>query len=173
MEDDDGGFAVFIAAEHPRLVGALSLYVGDVDLAEELAGEALTRAAQRWPRVRDMAAPGAWVHRVAMNLARSRWRRRAAERRARSRLQADRGVHHDADPADRVAVRQAVAGLPERQRGVVVLRYFHGMDVAGTAAALGISEQAVAAATYRAVATLRRRLGLNETAPAGEATDGR
>lgn len=41
------GLAEFCRREHPRLVGALSLYCGDSDVAEELAQEALIRAADR------------------------------------------------------------------------------------------------------------------------------
>ena len=41
-----------IADEHPRLVGALALYVGDVGVAGELAHEALIRLCDRWPAVR-------------------------------------------------------------------------------------------------------------------------
>jgi response regulator RpfG family c-di-GMP phosphodiesterase len=42
-----------------RLVGALGLYTGDHDLAEECAQEALTRACRDWRRVSAMEAPGA------------------------------------------------------------------------------------------------------------------
>lgn len=74
-------FVAFCVEEHPRLVGALSLYCGDRALAEELAQDALTRACRDWRKVRNFAAPGAWTHRVAMNLANSYFRRRAAETR--------------------------------------------------------------------------------------------
>jgi RNA polymerase sigma-70 factor (ECF subfamily) len=37
-------FAAFCAEEHPRLVGALSLYCGDRAVAEELAQDALSRS---------------------------------------------------------------------------------------------------------------------------------
>lgn len=40
--------AAFCEREYPRLVGTLSLYCGDVLLAEELAQEALARACSRW-----------------------------------------------------------------------------------------------------------------------------
>ena len=62
----------------------LALYVGDRGLAEELAQEALIRLCQHWPRVRRMERPGGWLTRVAMNLARSSWRRRAAEHQRRA-----------------------------------------------------------------------------------------
>ncbi len=78
----------FCRREHPRLVGALTLHCGDRWVAAELAQEALARVCADWPRVSRMQAPGAWVHRVAMNLCTSHFRRRTAERAARARYQA-------------------------------------------------------------------------------------
>lgn len=93
MSDEDTAEGVTLAAfcrrEYPRLVGALSLYCGDADVAEELAQEALIRAADRWPHVGQMDAPGAWVYRVGMNLCGSWFRRKRAERRANARVGAE------------------------------------------------------------------------------------
>jgi RNA polymerase sigma factor (sigma-70 family) len=150
---------VFCRREHPRLVGTLSLYCGDVALAEELAQEALYRACREWSKVSMMAAPGAWVHRVAINLANSAYRRRLAARRASHALHVL--GHDDAythDQATAMAVRQAVAALPARQRAAIVLRHFSGYSVAETAELLGVSEGAVKQLTHRAAATLRDRL---------------
>jgi RNA polymerase sigma factor (sigma-70 family) len=154
--------AALCEREHARLVGALGLCTGSPAVAEELAQEALIRAMDAGPRVRDMAAPGAWVHRVAMNLAASWFRRRAAERRAVGRLGGtDRS--EDADVAAVLTVREAVARLPDRQRRCVVLRHYLGHPVDVTAATLGISEQAVASLTYRAMERLRRDIGSERT----------
>jgi DNA-directed RNA polymerase specialized sigma24 family protein len=97
---DDVALVAFCEREHSRLVGALSLYLNDPLLAEELAHEALIRIMDAWPRVSAMAAPGAYAHRVAMNLANSWFRRKAAERRALRHLE-DRQRHDDGpDVAD-------------------------------------------------------------------------
>lgn len=77
--------SAFCQREHPRLVGALSLYCGDALLAQELAQEALVRVCQRWEQVHAKGSPQAWAHRVALNLAHSWYRRRSAERRALAR----------------------------------------------------------------------------------------
>lgn len=145
----------FCQREHPRLVGALSLFCGDGDLAEELAQDALERACQKWPQVRTMDSPGAWVHRVALNLARSRFRRRAAERRAHARSGLSDQTHDDHDVAGAVAMRRELATLTERQRAVLVLRFYLGFDVAQTAELLSITSAAVKAATHRGLARLR------------------
>ena len=55
-------------------------------------------------------------------------------------------------------LRQAIDGLPEIYRNVVLLRDIEGMDVRETAAALGVSEGAVKVRLHRARALLQRSL---------------
>lgn len=158
QEPDDVALVAFCEREHPRLVGALSLYLNNPSLAEEFAQEALIRVMDAWPHVSQMPAPGAYAHRVAMNLANSWFRRKAAERRALRHLE-DRQRHDDSsDIAAVLAVRAAVAQLAERQRRAVVLRHYLGYSLAVTAATLGISEQAAASLCYRAMQNLRSQL---------------
>jgi RNA polymerase sigma-70 factor (ECF subfamily) len=140
----------------PRLVGSLTLYLGDRGVAEEVAQEALARAWERWDEVSQMASPEAWTFRVATNLARSWFRRRGAERRARARLHghpADLVLRDDMGEA--IAVRRALAALPQRQRAAVVARYFLGLSVAEAAVALGVAEGTIKAATHQGLANLR------------------
>ncbi len=153
---DDDGPEDLCDRIRTRLVGALTLTTGDRGVAEELAQEALVRAWQRWPEVRCMDSPEAWTFRVAFNLAGSWRRRRAAERRANRRAGPDPLLHDDPDGAAATAVRRAVAGLPDRQRAVIVCRFYLGHDVAGTAALLGCAEGTVKATTAHALANLRR-----------------
>ncbi|MCU1486955.1 MAG: putative polymerase sigma factor [Actinomycetia bacterium] len=138
----------------PRLVGSLVLFCGDRWLAEEIAQEALARAVERWGRVGAMASPQAWTYRTAFNLARSTARRRAAERRARSRLAGDRPPDLP-DTSTAVAVRAAVAALPSRQRAAIVARFYAGLPVTETAEALGCAEGTVRALTAQAMVRLR------------------
>lgn len=145
-------------AEHPRLVGALSLYLGDRGIAEELAQEALARALDRWVQVREARDPAAWVRRVAFNLARSWWRRQYAERRAYARHGIGEAGAQDPSPALGVAVRAAVAALPPRQREVVIARFYLDLDLASTAELLGLTVPAVKGLQHRAAAALRAAL---------------
>ena len=163
------GFAEFCRREYPQLVGALSLHCRDRQVAEELAQEALVRAADRWERVAGMDSPGAWLHRVGTNLATSWLRRRRAERRAHARAGAG-GSAGSRDLAEEIAVRAAVVGLPERQRAVLGLRFYAGLSVTETAAAMGVSEDAVKAHTRRAIAALRPRF-FPESVTAKESDD--
>ena len=143
----------FCRTEWPRLVGALSLYTGDSDLAEELAQEAIAKTCRHWRKVRAMDAPAAWVHTVARNLAHSHFRRSRAGKRAYERVGA-RVAHLDATD-DVVAMRSAVAALPERERDAIVLRFYAGCSVRETAHALSCPEGTVKTLTHRAIERLR------------------
>ncbi len=59
------------------------------------------------------------------------------------------------DPAEGIAIRDAVAGLPERQRATIVARFYLGLSVAETAEHLGCAEGTVKAATSQALDRLR------------------
>jgi|SRR5687767_4006921 len=148
--------AEFCRREHPALVGALGLYVGDRDVAEDLAQETLLRVCREWPTVRRCDSPRAWAMCVAFNLARSRFRRAAVARRALSRLAGRAAVDDEADGAEVLAVRRAVLGLPERQRRVLVLRYYADLLVRDVAALLSCPEGTVKTLTRQALAGLRR-----------------
>ena len=125
-------------------------------MAEELAQEAIVRVVSDWGKVRRLAAPGAWAHRVAINLANSHFRRRLAERRAKQRLYARAALAvHQPDTSTAVAVRQTVASLPQRQRAVIVLRFFADLSVREVADVLGCPDGTVKSLTSKALASLR------------------
>jgi RNA polymerase sigma-70 factor (sigma-E family) len=152
--------AAFCAALHPSLYGALLLYCGSRELAEDLTQETLLRVWRHWSRVSTMSRPDRWALRVAFNLAKSGFRRvRIARRVAALSDPAHAAAAAEADATDAIAVRAAVATLPSRQRAAVVLRYFNDLSVADTAEILGCAEGTVKALTSQAVANLRRSIG--------------
>lgn len=144
----------FVEQLLPELVGMLTIRTGDRGVAEELAHEALARALADWARVSAMESARGWVYRVALNLAASRWRRQRARRNAeRSLDRRDRPVH--LLTAEAIAVRDALGRLSERQREVILLRFYAGFDVAEVAQALRISASTVTTQTARALRHLR------------------
>jgi RNA polymerase sigma-70 factor (ECF subfamily) len=155
--------AAFCAREYPKLVGALHLYCGDRHVAEEMAQEALLRACRDWPRIRRLGSPGGYTRRIAVNLATSHFRRRQAERRATERLAArDTGEPATADPADGLAVRQALLRLPPKQRMAVVLRFYLDLPVAEVAAATGVPLGTAKSLLSRATPLLEQHLRVRD-----------
>lgn len=174
LEADLSGFC---EAAYPRLVGALVLQCGDPAVAEELAQDTLVRVIDRWDQVRAMDYPMSWAHRVGYNLAASHFRRRSAERRAYRRHAARdvSGATTEVDGADAIAIRRAVARLPERERCALVLRYFGDLPVAAVAESMGVTAGSVKVFTSRALAKLRADLGIDQltrgTAPETDGLD--
>ena len=58
--------------ERARLIGGLARMLRDIDLAEDLAQEALLAALADWPRSGIPARPGAWLMATAKRRARGR-----------------------------------------------------------------------------------------------------
>lgn len=149
--------ARFCEETYPRLLGALSLYCGDFDVAQELAQETVAIVCRDWHKVRKMQAPTAWTYRVGVNLANSFFRRKGAEHRARRRaeqIQTQRVV--TSDGAQAVAVRQLVASLPRRQRTAMVLRFYSDFSISQIAELMDCSEGTVKSQISRGMAKLRQ-----------------
>lgn len=146
---------------HPRLVGALSLYTGDRDVAQEIAQEALVRLCRDWQKVQKVDHVEGWIHRSAINLANSFYRRRAAEWRARQRLQARRHLpreqHHSEEA---IALKEALLQIPKRQRTVLILRFYADMSFPEIAAALDAPESTVKSLARRGLQRLRQAPGI-------------
>lgn len=151
----------FVRAVMPRLVGALTIRLGDRAIAEDLAQEAFARAWADWPRVAAMENPVGWVYRVAFNLTASHWRRRAAQRRAERRVPAADPPDDDGQvrSADAMVLREAIGRLSDRQQQVVILRFYLGCSVEETAAVLGVTTGTVKTQSSRAMTHLRDLVG--------------
>ena len=146
-------FDQFWSDHHLTIGQALSVTLGDRQLAGEAVDEAMARAFQRWASVSQLDNPAGWVYRVGLNWSRSalrRLRRRPTEPLA-DRPYADPPV---IDPA----IGRAVAALPIAQRSVVACRLLLGMSEAQTADALHIPAGTVKSRLARATAELSRSL---------------
>ena len=147
----------FCRDQHARVLGMLSLYCADRDLAEELTQEALARLCIHWVRLPSTEDAERWLTRVAFNLAKSSFRSKATRRRV-----LDRHGHALApgpisgDAASAIAVRSAVAALPERERRALILRYFADLPVAEVASRMSCPEGTVKTLTFQAIGRLRR-----------------
>jgi RNA polymerase sigma factor (sigma-70 family) len=145
-------FEAFYRDHATSLRRALSLAIGDVDLAREAADEAMTRVYERWSSLDHAHNPAGWAYRVGLNWANSRRRRyRWRDRRPVP----DRAVI--AVPSD-PELTAALAGLSAEHRTVVVCRYYLDWSVEATAEALGIPIGTVKSRLARALDHLQQRL---------------
>lgn len=135
-------FESFFATEYGRVVGLTFVLCGRRAVAEELAQDAFVQAYRRWATVSGYDDPGAWVRRVAVNLATSTLRRRTREARALTRLAARRTTPDELTVTSE-SFWEAVRRLPKRQAQCVALHYLEDRPVAEIAAVLDIAEATV------------------------------
>ena len=147
-------FADFCERHYPNLVGLLGLFCGNRELGEEFAQETLMRAYRDWSKVRSYDSPAAWLYRVGTNLARSHFRRKRAEGRAKARLERE-PAPRASEPALVLEIRDAIARLPMRMRTAVVLRFYGGLRISEIADALECSESTVKKLLRRAIVRFR------------------
>ncbi|HZB97154.1 MAG TPA: sigma-70 family RNA polymerase sigma factor [Candidatus Sulfotelmatobacter sp.] len=131
------------------------------ELAEDVTAATFARAIEELPRFEWRGVPySAWLYRVASNLvARERRRPRWAE------LEPD-AVIDAIDPAEEVErksrdqeIREQVALLPADQRQAVMLRFGGGLSNREIGEIMGRSEGAIKLLTFRALTSLRKKLG--------------
>lgn len=128
---------------HPQLVAVVVASFGDLSLAREAADEACVRAFEKWDDVSSMASPNGWAVKVAINVAKRRLRRRAAERTLLRRT----AFEEVSGPAGELW--HVVNELPPRQREAVALRQITQMTETEIAQVMGISRGGVSS-TLRA-----------------------
>jgi len=162
--EDFAALAPMHLATMLRVAAAL---VGVAD-AEDAAQEALMRAWQGWPGLRDRAALRGWLLRITVNVCRDWQRGRfGTHRRLMEPLDESSAtdliatIGSDPGASDHTAaldLRAEVNGLGADYRVIVVLRYYAGMDASEVGAALSMPAATVRTRLRRALALLREHL---------------
>jgi RNA polymerase sigma-70 factor (ECF subfamily) len=134
--DTTGRVREVYATSYRRLVGQLTGVTGDPVEAEDVVMEAFSRAVAKPRAFAAVENPEAWLRTVAVNLARSRWRRVARLRVLSPRL-VDRTTYDDL-PADRLALLAALRTLPTGQREAIALHHLADLPVHEVATTLGV-----------------------------------
>jgi RNA polymerase sigma-70 factor (sigma-E family) len=161
-DDVDTEFQHYMAARWPALVRTAYLLTGDQHLAEDLAQTALTKVYASWRRVRRADDVDAYVRRILVNTNASRFRKRRVTEHLTAVPYDASGHEPHAGLAQRSALMTALAGLPKRQRAVVVLRYWEYLSEREVAEVLGVSQGTVKSQASKALARLRASEVLGE-----------
>ena len=146
--------------EFPRVFALAYALSGSRWAAEDIAQDAFLVAHQQWGRIGGFDDPGAWVRRVAANLAVSAVRRRLAEARALVRLAGRREPSYADLPAEDGDFWRAVRQLPRRQAQVVALVALEDLSTAEVASMLGCSQRTAQVHLQKGRAALAQRLGM-------------
>jgi RNA polymerase sigma-70 factor (sigma-E family) len=163
-QSEEREFAEYFAARRDAVRRTAYLLCGDWHRADDLAQTAFVALHRRWRKVRDKAALDAYVRRTLVRAvideSRRPWRRERHVDAVPERPVRGGGGDEVGDTvATRSALLDGLAGVPPKQRAVLVLRFLEGLDVAATAAVLKCSEGNVKSQTARGLVALRTVLG--------------
>ncbi|MEO3829656.1 SigE family RNA polymerase sigma factor [Actinomadura sp. B10D3] len=155
MNDDGVTYEEFVATRAQALLRYGYVLTGNAHDAADLLQEGLIRLRGAWGRVANKSDPEGYVRRIMARQHISAWRRRRRERLVRSVPEGryddpglDRAEH---DPR----LWEALTALPQRQRAVLVLRYYEDLSDEEIAETLGISRGTVRSQAARALDKLR------------------
>jgi RNA polymerase sigma-70 factor, ECF subfamily len=135
--------------------------------AEDLTQLVFVKALEALPRYESRGIPfGGWLFRLARNAVIDFVR----TRHEHTELDAiGERADGDAGPDEIAAFRQdldavavALAGLTSEQRETIALRFFAGLSAREAAEAMGKQEGTVRGLQFRAIASLRRQLGIRD-----------
>jgi len=158
--DADEALVALYTAHYRSLARLSALLLRDTPAAEDVVQDAFVAMHGKWSRLRDPDKALAYLRQAVVNRSRSRLRHlKVVDKHAETTVgyapSAESGalqsVQHD-------EVMAAVRRLPQRQREVLVLRYYADMSEAQIAETMGISPGAVKSHASRAVAALRHTL---------------
>jgi RNA polymerase sigma-70 factor (ECF subfamily) len=149
-----------LVRENQAMVYSIAYHsLRDHALAEELAQDVFLELHRRQERFESPSHVRNWLRRVTANRCIDQSRRR----KLRPKLGLD-DVEEPAvppalgDPMVGVLLRRLIAGLPEKPRMVVVLRYQEDLDPAEIAATLDMPLRTVKSHLRRSIEVLRRRM---------------
>jgi RNA polymerase sigma-70 factor (ECF subfamily) len=169
LRRDPDAFRAVMRRHNRRLVRIAYSILKDADEAEDAVQEAYLRAFQSLGQLEDLARFPTWLATIAVNEARGRLRRSRRTNPLDDEMMQTEIVPMFTEPTaspERLALsgelrrvlERAIDDLPGPFRTVFVLRGVEGMNVAETAASLGIPEATVKTRFHRARALLRQTL---------------
>jgi len=159
-------FHALLERHSAALLATLLATLGNREDAREVFQDTWLRAHQHLGRLREPARVRAWLVTIALNLARARRRRHAAQELDPEAAGAPVEVGQDLERDEElVALRRHMSALPARQRQVLDLRVNHELGHAEIAAQLGITEEASRASFYQGLKRLREALARRARSP--------
>jgi RNA polymerase sigma-70 factor, ECF subfamily len=142
--------------EYGRLIASLVRRFGDIDVAEEAAGEALVVALERWPESGVPPNPGGWLTTTAANRAIDRIRReKQRDAKQQAAFMDDHATPHEPtgpveDDRLRLVFTCCHPALAPEARIALTLRLLGGLTVAEIAQAFLVPETTMAQRITRA-----------------------
>ena len=156
---DEAAFRAFVVERQTMLRRRAFLLCGNWADGDELVQEALARVYVAWPRIGE-GAETAYTRRTMMNLYLNEQRKRRREVLTDEAPEPSPTQRAGSDPDRELAMTltDLLKDLPERQRAVLVLRFWEDLTVPQIAECTGVAEGTIKSQISRALAALRGRL---------------
>jgi len=165
QEGDADAFATLFHNHKARIYSVCLRMTNNTAEAEDLTQDAFLQVFRKLATFRGDSALSTWLYRIAVNV-------------CLNRVSAKRPITEPIDSAEHfedvrsesashallreeraVAVRRAIASLPDKQRATLILRTYHDMSHQEIADVLGSSVGAVKANFFHALNNLKKILG--------------
>ena len=171
VKGDVSAFNEIVVRWEGKLYNFVYRYLGDAEEGKDITQESFVRAYSHLDGFRGHSKFSSWLYQIALNLCRSKLRRT----KARPTVSIDGRERDDplwavADerptPAEStlaqeraLAVREALAQLPEAQRTVIILKEYNGLKFREIAEILDTPESTVKSRLYHGLENLAQALG--------------
>ncbi len=159
---DADAFDAIVRRFQDRVYRLACVWLYDQQLAQDAAQEVFIRAFKGLRSFRFRSAPFTWLYRTTRNVCNE------LNRVRRSEPLQDEPTGFEPVPEQQLSdfesarrVRELVAGLPERQREVVLLRIFEDLSVRETAQSMGCREGTVKALLHKATTKLKIKMDIS------------
>jgi len=171
VKGDVSAFNEIVARWENKLYHFVYRYLGDPEEAKDITQESFVRAYSHLDGFRGQSKFSSWLYQIALNLCRSKLRRQKARPTVSIDDREDENplwavVDERPTPADStleqeraVAVREALAQLPEAQRTVIILKEYNGLKFREIAEILDTPESTVKSRLYHGLENLAQALG--------------
>jgi len=174
-EGDETAFNLLVWRWEKPLFNFTYKYVGDAHLAQDLVQETFVRVLRSIKGYEHRGAFSTWLYRIAVNLCRDHFRRKklpmvslqdyyttsSGERVYVQDNVPDDGLRSDEAMAKshrEELVRRLIAGLPEEQKIVILMKEYQALTFREIAEVLDVPQGTVKARLYRGLRTMREQL---------------
>ncbi len=171
VQGDVSAFNEIVARWEGRLYNFVYRYLGDAEDAKDITQESFVRAYSHLEGFRGQSKFSSWLYQIALNLCRSKLRRHKAhptvsidDREEDNPLwalpdQRSTPAEQALEQERAIAVREALARLPEAQRTVIILKEYNGLKFREIAEILDTPESTVKSRLYHGLENLAQALG--------------
>lgn len=172
QEGNMGAFNSLTSRWESSLYRFVHRLMGDPEEARDVCQEALLKAYLNIAKLRDGSKFKAWIHHIALNLCRDRFRSSRAHAEVRSyeeeglderRLATEAAAHtspgHHAERAGMMAVlEQVFARIPVEQGSAILLREYHGFTTDEIGEITGVPAATVRTRIFYGLRSVRKML---------------